>query len=233
MTDALDGQARQYNCADIANHISSCMCVIDEPARTCIAASLPSNRARAAPDLRRGRGLRCCAPARGDASIRGWGPQVDDATQAESVPDRRHEVRHLLSAQVTERASGHLHVRARRAELLRRPAASQDPLSGDVGARAVAERGALSGPVPAGRRRADPGRGQHRLHQAAAGAGGAGTDRRLQPRGPLHLPSPRPGRARDQPLLAHGAAPCRTPAYRRSSPARLRNSSRSAITRCS
>ena len=93
-------------------------------------------------------------------------------------------------------------------------------LSGDVGARAVAERGAVSGAVPAGRRRADPGRGQHQLHQAAAGAGGAGTDRRLQPRGPLHLPSPRPGRARDQPLLAHGAAPRRTPADRRSVPAR-------------
>ena len=102
------------------------MCVIDEPARTCIAASLPSNRARAAPDLRRRRGLRCCAPARGDAAIGGWGPQVDDAAQAESVPYWRHEGRHLLSAQVTERASGHLHVRARRAELLRRPAASQD-----------------------------------------------------------------------------------------------------------
>ena len=83
MTAARDRQARQYNCADIAHHISSSTCVIYEPRRTCIVASLPSSRARAVPDLRRGRGLRCCVPARGDASIGGWGPQVDDSTQAE------------------------------------------------------------------------------------------------------------------------------------------------------
>ena len=89
MTDARDAQARQHNCADIANHISSCMCVIDEPARTCIAASLPSNRAPA-PDLRRGRGLRCCAPARGDASLTGRRPQVDDSAQTKSFLNRRY-----------------------------------------------------------------------------------------------------------------------------------------------
>src|ERR1700679_766085 len=69
----------------------------------------------------------------GGRSLSGGGPGVDDTPQAQSVPNRRHEVRHSLFAQALERASGHLYVRPRRTELFCRPAVAEDALPRDVG----------------------------------------------------------------------------------------------------